>query len=110
MTKETFQERRVPSYVLMEIPQGFEEFTENFDRKTQCLALNNAVNGLKQSGNEFYKNISKVMQEIGFNRSNSDPCVFYKRKRGKLIVVGVHVDDGKFVGETEKSLICLMQE
>jgi hypothetical protein len=88
--------------VFMEIPQGFEDYIEGFDRKAQCLELHNAINGLKQSGHEFYKKLSSVMQKIGFKNLKSDPCVFVKWKNGKMIIVGVHVDDAKFVSQSDE--------
>jgi hypothetical protein len=33
--------------VFMQIPQGFENYLEGFDRKTQCLQIHKAINGLK---------------------------------------------------------------
>jgi hypothetical protein len=88
--------------VFMEIPEGFEYFNENFNRKTQCLLLHNAINGLKQSGNEFYKKLNLAMRELGFQNLKSDPCVYFKMKDEKMIIVGVHVDDAKFVSQTEE--------
>jgi hypothetical protein len=88
--------------VFMEIPDGFEYYYDGFDRKSQCLELHNAINGLKQSGNEFYKRLSSVMKDIGFMSLKSDPCVFFKRKNGNMIIVGVHVDDAKFVSQCDE--------
>jgi hypothetical protein len=88
--------------VFMEIPQGFEFFHEGIDRKNQCLELHNAINGLKQSGNEFYKKLNSVMLELGFTNLKSDPCVYVKRKNRKMIIVGVHVDDAKFVSQSDE--------
>jgi hypothetical protein len=33
--------------VFMEIPQGFEDYIEGFDRKTQCLELHNRFSSSK---------------------------------------------------------------
>jgi hypothetical protein len=88
--------------VFMEIPQGFEYYLEGFDRSKQCLILHNAINGLKQSGNEFYKKLNGAMRELGFQNLKSDPCVYFKLKCGKMIIVGVHVDDAKFVAQTDE--------
>lgn len=87
--------------ILMEIPEGFELYDSGFDRKTQCLLLFNAINGLKQSGYEFNKKYNEVMSKLKFTRCNSDPCVFFKYEKNDLIVVSVHVDDGKFVGTSD---------
>jgi hypothetical protein len=88
--------------VYMEIPEGFEEHYGVFDRNKQCLLLQNAINGLKQSGNEFYKKLNSVMRELGFKNLKSDQCVYFKVKYGKMIIVGVHVDDAKFIAETDE--------
>jgi hypothetical protein len=34
------------------------------------------LNGLKQSGNEFYKKLHKAMKELGFHSLKSDACIY----------------------------------
>jgi hypothetical protein len=58
-----------------------------------CL-LKKTLYGLKQSGRRWYQKLVKIMAEgLGFKRSDVDQAVFYKRERGLLIIVLVHVDD-----------------
>ncbi len=73
--------------VFMEIPEGFRSKDSMFIICIMRLMV------LKQSGNEFYKRLSSVMKEIGFKNLKSDPCVYFKRENGKMLIVGVHVDD-----------------
>jgi hypothetical protein len=90
--------------VYMQIPQGFDEYYDGLDSKNQCIILHNAINGLKQSGNEFYKKLHIVMKDLGFKCLKTDSCVYVKgdHRKGEMILVGIHVDDAKFVAQNDR--------
>ena len=45
------------------------------------MKLHNNVYGQKQAGRVWYKYLTKkILKELGFERSQRDECVFYRRK------------------------------
>ncbi len=80
--------------LIMEQPLGFiEKGKESF-----VLKLNKSLYGLKQAPNEWYKEINGTLLEIGFKRSNNDPCIYYmKTFSNHLIIIGLFVDDAVII-------------
>jgi hypothetical protein len=64
---------------LMKIPKGFEIYYDGLDKDKQCLALHNAINGLKQSVyaflcNEFLKTICQEEDYVSFDQTSVKYC------------------------------------
>lgn len=62
--------------------------------------LKKSLYGLRSSALQWYKTMSSILQEIGFNKSMSDSCIFiYKNKvrttneRNEFAILGLYVDD-----------------
>ena len=92
------------SKVYMEIPAGFEFLHPEVDREKCCLLWCNAINWLKQSGDDFNKNFDGILKRVGFKRSFSDPCFYFLRD---------YVDDFLFVGTSdriEKLFLCKLSQ
>ena len=52
------------------------------------------VYGLNDSPSAWFKKLSSVLIEAGFEKSRYDSCLFYMRDKGELTgIYGVHVDD-----------------
>jgi len=52
------------------------------------------VYGLNDSPSAWYRKLSTVLLEAGFEKSRFDSCLFYMRENGELTgIYGVHVDD-----------------
>ena len=65
--------------------------------------LNKAVYGLNDSGRNWWLKLNRVMQEMGYEPSNHDQALYYRRNSKTLAVEGIimtHVDD-LMVGATE---------
>ncbi len=74
-----------------------------FFGKDMVWLLHKALPGLKQSGQAWYRKLSKVLAELGYHQCKMDPCVFTKTTPdGKTLMMGVHVDDGLLVCDTVK--------
>lgn len=58
--------------------------------------------GLKQSGRAWNKRLNSVLKTYGLNRSNADPCVYYKRERTRTLIIAVYVDDLLIFSNDEK--------
>ena len=60
------------------------------------LEVNRALYGLKQSGREWYIEVSTKLRELGFEPCYSEPSVFINLNTG--IIIGVYVDDMILLG------------
>ena len=76
---------------------------------TILLLLQKALYGLSQSGKLFYQTISGFLIEAGFTRSDYDPALFFKKDKGRLSMLIVHVDDIK-IAMPEKAKKELIQK
>ncbi|CDO78191.1 hypothetical protein BN946_scf184635.g1 [Trametes cinnabarina] len=64
------------------------------DGSGRVLRLQKALYGLKQGGRKWNQRFNRVMvEDLGFTRLNSEPCVYMRSDRCGLTMVGVHVDD-----------------
>ncbi len=68
--------------------------------KTLVCHLRKTLYGLKQSGRRWYQKLVEIMEKLGFLRCEVDQAVFFRRGKGKLIIVLVHVDDCTIVANT----------
>jgi hypothetical protein len=84
--------------IYMEQPPGYEEK----DRREYVLRLLKTIYGLKQSSRKWYEIICRLMTELGFTRSESDPAVFYWHEGDNRMAIVVHVDDCTIVGNSQE--------
>ncbi|OQR85565.1 RNA-dependent DNA polymerase [Achlya hypogyna] len=63
------------------------------DPATQALLLRKSLYGLKQSGRMWHEDINATLIALGYNKSQPDPCLFYKWTSGGLTMIGLYVDD-----------------
>jgi Reverse transcriptase (RNA-dependent DNA polymerase) len=75
----------VPRPTYMELPQGIN--FPSLDRKQHCLEILKNVYGGKDAGRTWYLYLKDGLEQLGFEQSKQDECVFY---RGKTIFLGVH--------------------
>ncbi|PIL28276.1 hypothetical protein GSI_09564 [Ganoderma sinense ZZ0214-1] len=74
--------------IYMRQPPGYEDGTR------KVLRLQKALYGLKQGGRKWNIHFNRIMvDELGFRRLNSDPCVYLRQDKHGLTIVGVHVDN-----------------
>ena len=69
--------------------------------KVLVCQLQKTLYGLKQSGRRWYQKLVEIMEKLGFSRCEVDQAVFYRRGKGKLIIVLVHVDDCTIVANAQ---------
>ena len=61
------------------------------------------VYGLNDSPSAWYRRLSTVLLQAGFERSRFDSCLFYMRENGELTgIYGIHVDDCATAGVGQK--------
>jgi Reverse transcriptase (RNA-dependent DNA polymerase) len=66
----------------IKVPQGFQSKHE----RGAILKLNQTIYGLKQVASTFWSELLKTFYEIGFQRSDADPCMYFKFKDDGLIL------------------------
>ena len=79
--------------IYMNIPDGLESNGNEF------LRLKKTIYGLVQSAREFYKKLIEVLKGVGFVENKSDPCLLSKWEDGKVILIGIYVDDRLVAGK-----------
>ena len=72
--------------------------------------LRKGLYGLKEAGRLWRKTITAAMSELGWTPLKSEPCLFYKRIKGKLHMALIHVDDLLMSGETSDGRKELLSE
>ena len=71
----------------MELPEGV------MGRRGHIVQLLKGLYGLKQASRQWYKALHKALREIGFVKSDADPCIYVLKKGDKTVMLGVYVDD-----------------
>lgn len=82
----------------MEQPQNF-----NMGSGMVCKLLK-GLYGLKQAPRSWYRTLKKVLNDMGFNETHADPCVYVGSIDEQNIIIAVFVDDGLIVGEHKSTL------
>ena len=79
--------------IYMEQPEGFA--APGSERKVLCLWC--ALYGLKQAGLAWWRTLDESLQELGFERLKSEAGIFFYKKKGTNIVIGIiYIDDALF--------------
>jgi hypothetical protein len=82
----------------MKVPQGFEK---HYDPMYYVLLLLKTIYRLKQSAFQFWKAILLCFALMGFKRSKSDPCLYYKWSTTGLVLWVSWIDDCLVLGHQE---------
>lgn len=59
----------------------------------KIVKLNKAIYGLKQSSRSWYEKVDQCLTELGFNKSQIEPCVFTKFHDDVKVIIALYVDD-----------------
>ena len=81
-------------------PKGFE--VEG--KKDWVYRLDKALYGLKQAGQLWNSLLHSFLLKINFKQNIADPCLYYKRSKGELLVLVITVDDFLYFG-TGKQMV-----
>jgi hypothetical protein len=82
--------------VYVEQPEGFEVG----DRETHVYRLRRALYGFKQAPRAWYSRIDNYLREMGFQRSEADPNLYFLAGEVPLILV-LYVDDLFLTGDEQ---------
>jgi len=94
--KGAFLHSTLQEEIYMQLPEG-----TGFEKgNTPCIVkLRKSLYGLKQAGRDWYCAHSRVLMELGFQRSRVDPCLFHHNARN--IWLHMYVDDDLLAVETK---------
>jgi len=68
-------------------------------QERKVLRLWRALYGLKQAGLAWWRTLDESLKELGFERLRSEAGIFFYKKKGTNIVIGIiYVDDALFCG------------
>jgi hypothetical protein len=84
--KGTYLNGDLKEEIYMNQPEGFDDGTSRLCRLIKTLY------GLKQSGQEWNHKLDSKLTEMGFERLQSDPCVYIRKTNG-IEIITVWVDD-----------------
>ena len=79
----------IDAEVYMKQPEGYVD--PNHPNKV--CKLRKGLYGLKQGARCWNKKIDKFLKSEGFVASDADPCIYVKRKKGKICILALYVDD-----------------
>jgi hypothetical protein len=99
--KAAFLNGVVEEEVYVEHPEGFEVGS----RETHVCRLRRALYGLKQAPRAWYSRIDSYLREMGFQRSEADPNLYFLAGEKPLILV-LYVDDLFLTGDEQLIADC----
>lgn len=64
-----------------------------FIQGNKVCRLKKALYGLKQASRQWYRKLDSTLNEIGFERSSVDPCVYFLIVGHKMTFLAIYIDD-----------------
>lgn len=98
--KSAFLYGELKEEVYVDQPEGFIRARE----EDKVYRLRKALYGLKQAPRAWFSRIESYFMKEGFQKSNYDHTLFFKKTKDKILVVSLYVDDLIFIGNDE--LLC----
>ncbi|KAK8916316.1 hypothetical protein KSP39_PZI023164 [Platanthera zijinensis] len=98
--KTAFLHGDLEEEIYMRQPEGFEAK----GKEDLVCRLKKSLYGLKQSPRMWYQKFDTYMLEVGFERLNSDHCVYIQRKGEHFTFLTLYVDDMLLVGNSVKMI------
>ena len=87
--RKAFLNAKLDEDVYMQQPEGFADGTD------RVWKLHRAIYGLKQSPRVWNQELDSTINKIGYQRSQVDPCVYYRTVPGYAVpmMLSIYVDD-----------------
>ena len=86
--------------IYMKQPRGYEKYTS--DGKSMVCKLVKSIYGLRQSGARWEATLVQHLLDLGFARSDHDPCLFKIHEGKDLLLLCVYVDDLCFASSSDE--------
>jgi hypothetical protein len=101
--KNAFLHGDLQEEVYMEIPPGF----SSRETEGKVCKLKKSLYGLKQSPRAWFGRFRNEVCKLGYQQSNADHTLFFKRHNDKVTILVVYVDDIVITGNDDKEIRCL---
>ena len=95
--KTAFLHGNLSETVYMKQPEGF---IDEKKKDMVCL-LKKSIYGLKQSPRCWNQTLHNQLMKMGFNQTESEPCIYVRNDGKDLILLAVYVDDLLLAGKSE---------
>ena len=82
----------------LNVPEGFEDHYDS----SMVLKLKRTIYGLKQAAFAFWKELLQAFGSMNFQRSEADPCLYFKWEKPGIVIWLSWVDDCLIVGHKEQ--------
>jgi hypothetical protein len=99
-----FVQAQLKEDVFLTLPACF-ELPGGEDTRDYVMKLNRSLYGLVQSPINWYSHLKDALEDVGFEKSDHDPCLFY----GRGMVLLVYVDDVLFLDQMSVKSIMLLK-
>lgn len=66
--------------------------------------LKKAMYGFKQSGRAWNKKLDGTLKKMGLRQSKTDACIYYKKTKDSILIVGIYVDDMLILADRDKTM------
>ena len=87
----------IDTLIFMTQPEGYVDK----DHPDMVCQLNKSLYGLKQAGRLWFVMYRDFLLEIGFIELKSDSCIYIRRSKEGLAIIGVYVDDTIKTGDEQ---------
>jgi transposase InsO family protein len=98
--KNAFLHGELEEEIYMEVPPGY----QTLDTVGKVCKLKKALYGLKQSPRAWFGRFSQAMKRYGYNQSDSDHTMFYKKRFDKISILIIYVDDMIITGNDKEGI------
>ena len=82
----------------MKLPKGVKKIYGN--GKKHVLKIKKNLYGGKNAGKIWFNHLKEALKNIGFEQSQADNCVFYR----KGVIFMFYIDDGLFFAKRDKDI------
>jgi transposase InsO family protein len=98
--KNAFLHGELEEEIYMDVPPGY----QTPDTVGKVCKLKKALYGLKQSPRAWFGRFSQAMKRYGYNQSDSDHTMFYKKRPDKISILIIYVDDMIITGNDKEGI------
>ena len=86
--------------IFMKQPEGYVDPSN----PNKVCKLRKGLYGLKQGARCWNKKMDNFLKTEGFTASAADPCIYIKRKKGKILILALYVDDTAIATNCQRML------
>ncbi|KAL8104868.1 hypothetical protein AgCh_028873 [Apium graveolens] len=98
--KSAFLNGELQEEVYIDQPPGYVKKNE----ENKVYRLKKALYGLKQAPRAWYSRIDEYFVKMGFKRCPFEHTLYIKENKGKILIIGLYVDDLIFTGNNDDDI------